>query len=259
MDIQKQVKELTFSFFKTINAEINHENGVYTILIPKKYLNYFQKPQIKITFDERIAEETNCELIIPGSKTLFQIITNCNNKGTISIKQSITGGMNPAIRYHFYVHFSGIKHYSQLFSVIVDLQNMQIIDPPTMIDAIEIPSNFQIDSEKITPCYDIALNELKQNSSELKSSFVNEANISFESDFKLFISRYDDELRELDESINQKEKTLNDFEKIRNYRFGILEKIKNLEKEKNAVLKSLQDKHKIDLNYELIACEIILN
>jgi len=259
MDVQKQIQELVLSFFKTIGSEIVETERIYTITIPKKYINYFQKSKINITFDEKIADKNNCELIIPGSRTLFQIINNCNNKGPISIKKSHSEGMNPLIHYYFHVNFSGVKQYSQLFSIIVDLEKMQVIDLPPMLETIDMPSDFKIESAKITPCFDVAINELKQNSSELKNSFVNEANNSFESDFKLFISRYDDEIRELDESINQKEKTLNDFEKIRNYRFDILEKIKNIEKEKKAVLKSLQDKHKIDLNYELIACELILN
>lgn len=260
MDIQKQIKELVLSFFQIIDSEIIENDRIYTITIPKKYVNYFQKSKIIITFDEKIADEHNCELIIPGNKTLFQIINNCNNKGPISIKKSLSGGSNSLIRYYFYVNFSGVKQNSELFSITVDLDNMQVVEPPSsLLEIMDTPSDFKINLEKITPCFDVALNELKQNSSDLKSSFVNEANLSFESDFNLFISRYDDEIRELDESINQKEQNLNDFEKIRDYRFNTLEKIKNIEKDKNSVLKSLQEKHKIDLSYELIACEFVLN
>ncbi len=257
MDITKQIKDLTLSFFKTIDAEINENNGLYSIGIPQKYYNYFQKSNIQITFDEKIAEETNCELIIPGSKTLYQIITNCNNKGPISIKQSLTGGVNPAIVYHFFVNFSGVKHYSKLTSITIDLQKMTVIDPPSTLEEIDLPSDFKLISEKITPAFNIALKEIKQKTSESQSSFLNDANIAFENDFKLFISRYEDEIHELDESINQKEITSKDPEKIRNYRFDTLEKIQNLEKQKNLVLISLEEKHKIDLNFELIGCEIL--
>jgi|APSaa5957512535_1039671.scaffolds.fasta_scaffold52603_2 hypothetical protein len=257
MDIIKQIKDLTLSFFKTIDAEINENNGLYSIGIPQKYYNYFQKSDIQITFDEKIAEENNCELIIPGSKTLFQIITNCNNKGPISIKQSTTGGMTPAILYHFYINFSGVKHYSKLTSVVVNLQNMDVIDLPTTFKEIDLPSNFKLISEKITPTFNVALKEVKQKTYELQSAFVNDANIAFENDFKSFISRYDDEIHELDESINQKEITSKDSEKVKTYRFDTLEKIQNLEKQKKIVLKSLEEKHGIDLNFELIACEIL--
>ena len=228
MEIKNEIKELTLSFFKTIDAEIINNNGLYDIIIPNKYQNYFQKSKIRITFDEKVAEEYNCELIIPGSKTLFQIITNCNNKGSISVK-SFPGGVNPAIRYHFYVTFSGIKQYSQLFSITVDLQNMEIVEYPANLESIDLPLDCKLDSEKITPSFEIVLNELKQNSSELKSTFVNNANIDFETDFKLFISRYDDEIRELDSSITKKESTSDDFEKIKQYRFDTIDKIEKIE------------------------------
>jgi len=257
MNILNQIKDLTLSFFKTINAEINENNGLYSIRIPEKYFNYFQKSNIQITFDEKIAEENNCELIIPGSKTLFQIISNCNNKGPISIK-SAPGGTNTAIRYHFHVSFSGVKQYSQLYSIVVDLQKMSIIESPVNLESIPIPPDFKLVSEKITPSFELALDELKQNSSELKSSFVNDANISFENDFKLFISRYDDEIRELDESITKKESTSNDAEKIKQFRFNTIDKIEKIEKEKDSLVETLQNKHKVSLDYNLVSSEILI-
>ena len=128
MDIKSQIKELTISFFKTINAEIVNNNNIYTITIPEKYSNFFQRPKIKITFDEKLAEENNCELVIPGSRTLFQIISNCNSKGPITLKRSSSGNMNQSVRYHFHANFSGIKHYFKLLSVTVDLKEMKAVE-----------------------------------------------------------------------------------------------------------------------------------
>ena len=258
MDVGKQIKELTISFFKTINAEILNDNEIYTIIIPEKYSNFFQKSKIKIAFDEKLAEENNCELLIPGNKTLFQIINNCNNKGPIVLKKSILGNMNQSIRYHFYVNFSGIKHNSELLSVTVDLEEMKAIELQTTLEVVDSPFDFNLVSEKITPAFDIALKQLKQNSVYMEASFVNEARSLFESDLQTFISRYDDEIRELDDSINKKEESSNDENKIREYRFNTLEKINSVEKEKNSLIESLQEKHKIELNYELVACELIL-
>jgi hypothetical protein len=257
MDTAQQIKDLTLSFFKTINAKVNENNGLYHIIIPEKYFNYFQKSNIRITFDEKIAEENNCELIIPGSKTLFQIITNCNNKGPISVK-SIPGGIHPAIRYHFHVSFSGVKQYSQLFSIIVDLENLSMIDAPANLESIEIPSDLKLTSEKITPSFELALDKIKENSSEAKSSFVNDANTAFENDFKLFISRYDDEIKELDDSITKKESTSKDDEKIKEFRFDIIDKIEKIEKEKTVIIETLQNKHQVNLDYNLVSAEILI-
>lgn len=258
MNLQNEIKELVISFFKIINAEIFNDNEVYTITIPERYSNYFQKSKIIITFDEKLAEENNCELIIPGSKILFQIINNCNNKGPIRVKKLSAGKMNQSIRYHFFINFSGIKQFSKLFSVIVDLQDMKVIESSIPFETVDSSTEFHLVSEKITPSFDIALKHLEKISSETKKLFIDEANELFESDLRTFISRYNDEIRELDESINKKEESSNDFDKIREYRFSTLGKINELEKEKNSLIESLQEKHKIDLNYELIGCELIL-
>ena len=77
------------------------------------YQIYFQKSQISITFDEQIASERDCELIIPGNKILYQIITNCTKKGPITLKQSKMTNGNLVIRYHFFVDFSGTHQSSQ--------------------------------------------------------------------------------------------------------------------------------------------------
>ena len=68
MNVQNEIEQLTISFFKTINSKITEDNGVYQITIPENYQIYFQKSQLSITFDEQIASEQDCELIIPGNK-----------------------------------------------------------------------------------------------------------------------------------------------------------------------------------------------
>ena len=75
---------------------------------------------------------------------------------------------------------------------------------------------------------------------------------------KPFIVRCDDEIRELDDSINKKDESSHDEDKARKYRFDTLEKINALEMEKKSLIESLQEKHKIELSYELVACELIL-
>ena len=45
---------------------------------------------------------------------------------------------------------------------------------------------------------------------------------------------------------------------MKKYRFDTLDKINNLEKVKNDMMINLQNKHKISLDYNLIASEILL-
>jgi len=251
LSIQQEIEKLTLSYFKTINSEITEENGLYEISIPEKYQNYFRRSQISLTFDEKVASEQNCELINPGNKVLFQIITNCCNQGPITLKQTKAHTDNIVIRYHFFVDLSGIHHASKLFSIDIDLKTLQ---PSNVTDELE-PGDFSLNDklipENITKSYDVALEELKQQSEEMKNQFIEKANSSFESDFQLFCSRYDSEMTELDDSINEKEENSE-------YRFDTVKKIKNLEKEKLALVENIQNKHQIIINDELIAAEIIL-
>ena len=258
MNIQQEIEKLTLSYFKTINSEITEENGLYEISIPEKYQNYFRRSQISLTFDEKVASEQNCELINPGNKVLFQIITNCNNQGPITLKQTKTHTDNIVIRYHFFVDLSGIHHSSKLFSIDIDLKTLQ---PSNVTEELE-PGDFSLNDklipENITKSYDVALEELKQQSEEMKNQFIEKANSSFKSDFQLFCSRYDSEMTELDNTINKKEEVSGNSNVVQKFRFDTVKKIEKLEKEKVSLVDNVQEKHKIILSYNLVACELIL-
>lgn len=257
MNIQQEIEELTLSYFKTINSEITKENGLYKISIPEKFQNYFRKKQILLTFDEKIALEYNCELIIPGNKVLFQIITNCTKQGPIALKQTRTHANNIAIRYHFFVQLSGMHNSSKLFSIDIDLKTLEKIN---IVDELE-PGDFSINdyeiSDNITKSYNVALDILKIESQEMKNQFLDKANSLFKDDFDLFCSRYDSEMRELDDEINEKEEKSDDYEIIQKLRFKNNKKIVELEKEKSSLIENIQNKHGIKIDFELAASEII--
>ena len=63
------------------NSQVNLENfkifeecGVFTVMIPEQNQNYFKKSKLVFAFNEKISNDNRCELIVPGSKILFQII-----------------------------------------------------------------------------------------------------------------------------------------------------------------------------------------
>ena len=88
---------------------------------------------------------------------------------------------------------------------------------------------------------------------------MDKVNSSFQNDLKLFSSRQDSEISELDDAINKKEETSDNFNEIQKFRFDTVEKIEKLEKEKSNLIDTLQEKHTVNLNYNLIACELISN
>ena len=120
----------------------------------------------------------------------------------------------------------------------------------------QYPSDYEI-SNKITKSYDNAIKRLKEESQNMKERFIEKANISFESDFELFCSRYDSEIRELDDAINEKEENSSNEEDIKRFRFDNIKKIRNLENEKFSLIQNIQNKHQITIDYELVASEII--
>ena len=259
MESKNKIQEFVISFFKVSNFQISEKFGVYTILVPEINYNYFQKSKLIFTFDEKISNEVNCDLIIPGSKILFQIMTLCNNKGPIVKKQTKNPTGTIIIRYHFFVHFSSTSNMSKLFSVDVNLEKLQIAN--ILEDITEY--DFEIKPESllanITESYIVALDDLKEKTNELKNTFINSNQSKFQNDYNLFVTKFNDEIRELDNSISEKEETTDDLEKIKKYRFLIMDKITDLEKEKNDLSNNLEKKYKINLNSNLISCELILS
>jgi hypothetical protein len=258
MESENKIQEFVISFFRASNFQISEKSGVYTVLVPEINQNYFQKSKLVFTFDEKISNEVNCDLVIPGSKILFQIMTLCSNKGSIVKKRTKYPTGVIIVRYHFFVHFSSTSNTSKLFSVDVNLEKLQItniIDDLTEYDFIIKPESLL---ENITKSYIVALDDLKEKTDTLKTDFINSNQSKFQNDYNIFVTKFDDEIRELDNSINEKERTLNDPKKIKKYMFTVTEKIHDLEKDKNELISNIQKKYKINLNYNLIACELIL-
>ena len=259
MESENKIQEFVVSFFRASKFQISEKSGVYTVLVPQINQNYFQKSKLIFTFDEKISNEVDCDLIIPGSKILFQIMTLCSNKGSIVKKRTKYPTGVIVVRYHFFVHFSSTSNTSKLFSVDVDLQKLQIaniVDDLTEYDFKIEPKSLL---DNVTKSYILALDDLKEKTDALKTNFINSNQSKYQSDYNVFVTKFDNEIRELDNSITEKEKTLDDLEKIKKYRFMIMDKITNLEKEKNELLVNLEKKYNIDLNYNLIACELILS
>ena len=254
---KQEIQELTLQYFKTINSEIVQENELYKISIPEKLQNYFERTKILLTFDEKNAKEQNCELIVPGNKTLFKIINNCANQGPIALRQTNSCKNNFAIRYHFFVSFSGIQQTSKLVNVDIDLKTLEQINIQDELEPSDFSLNQEIISENILKSYDNALEILLEETDEMKNQFIENSNRGFDNDFQLFCARYDSEMKELDDAINRKEQSSDSSEEIHKFRFETVKKIDDLEKTKEALIENIDEKHAIEMNYDLIAAEII--
>ena len=259
MNLQDEIKTMTLGFFQNIGSEIIEDKGAYKVSIPDKYKIYFQDANLLFTFDEKIASEKGLHLIIPGSNILSLIITNCKQKGPITIKKSKTSIGNMIIRYHFFINFSGIFNLSKLEYVDVDLNTSKLANVYDVLERVIFSLEERVDPKRVTSSYIIALDEIQRRCVEITTNFLQDANKEFQHDFELFVDKYDSQIRELDDSINKKTVNFDDPEKIKEFRFDIVDKIHVLEKEKKLLIVTLQEKHKILLEYGLVACEIITN
>ena len=72
--MNEQVKSLVLGYFSMINASVTENNGLFDISIPNEHQKFFRKDNLKITFDEKLSESSNYELLSPGNNILFKIL-----------------------------------------------------------------------------------------------------------------------------------------------------------------------------------------
>ena len=253
--LQEDVQELVLGFFRVVGSSISQNDDIYRIDIPDKYKSFFQANRVSITFDEETASKHNCELVIPGSKILMNVIDICTKKGPVVLKRQ-EQGKSAAIRYHFFVHFSGLTSTSILDHVDVDLGSFVSDIPSTVIEHTSNPLGW-LDQKAITPTYSLALDELQKKHYGAKTSFLDDANRRFAEDREMFVKKHDAHVRQLDDAIREKEKNSNSSAKVQKFRFETVEEMNSLEKEKIRLLETLQRKHSVTLEYRLVACEVL--
>ena len=257
MNPQTEIKELVLSFFDMIGSTVSFNDSIYNISVPEQYHNHFLSHKLAITFDENTASDHNCELVIVGSRTLSAVLKICMSKAPISFRK-ISGVHNQTIlRYHFFVNFSSMHNMPNLVHVDIDMNTCKptiLKHNPKYVDTIPVMT---IEPKNLTSSYTAALDELTKKYASARTKFIENANAEFQQDFESAMIKYDDQIREIDNSINKKEQESNNLEKTQEFRFKCIKNIRKLESEKATVAQTLQEKHQINLTYNLIACEII--
>lgn len=251
----EDVKKFVLDFFELSNFEINESKGIYKVEIPERNRNYFGTSEILFSFDEKISKENNCELVIPGSKLLLDIILLCNNKYSVKKWSSKNPNDVWVIRFHFFLNFQSKTTFRDVSYVDVNVKTMEI----TTVNQVVFESNYKVPDyveNNISKAFLAATNEIEEESLGTREEFIKDLEQNLQSDYDSYVKRFDDEINELDQSIYDKEERLKDEEKMRQFRFSIIEKIESLEKVKKGVVSNLQKKYMINFNYELIAAEI---
>lgn len=251
MNLQKDIHDFVLEFFNVIGSDIICNNGEYEIDIPDRYANFFESKNLRITFDEKIALEQRCELMIPGNSLLLKIIDVCSNKGPVTLKKFIMKNDVVTIRYYFAINFSGKLDVLMTDHVDVDLN----VNIPESVNIKEFHLSW-IDSKQITETYLTALEDLQKRYTDKKNVFLDDVTKKYKSDLDLLVGKYDSRIRELDDAINLKATKLDSAHDSQEFRFQMIDEIKDLEKTKQSMIKVIQKKHHVTLAYNLIACQV---
>jgi hypothetical protein len=154
-DTENKISELILGYFSKINAKIVENNGLFTITIPEEYEKLFTT-ELKITFDKKISEQQECELITPGSNTFYKIIKTCIDFGPVIIaKTNSSSQVNTVLRFYFYVILESVRTKTKLCIVDVDIKTQNILDlGDVKLESVNKETiEINIKSDTIDDCY----------------------------------------------------------------------------------------------------------
>ena len=173
--ISGQVKSLVLGYFSMINASVTENNGLFDISIPNEHQKFFRKDNLKITFDEKLSESSNYELLSPGNNILFKILNECISFGPVITAKLNSNEQNSTIlRFYFYIIFESVKSETMLAHVDVDTGTQKIVTvDDSKINFENNPPVHDISSDTIDDCYieatDYIEDEMKSDIQDFKN------------------------------------------------------------------------------------------
>ena len=252
--IENQVNTLVLGFFSKINANVTEKNGLFDVEIPEKYSKLFRANNLKITFDDKISKPDNYELLSPGSNTLLKILSECIDFGpVITAKLNLNEHNSKIIRFYFYVIFESVKSKTRLVHVDVEVTTQKIV----VINNSEInfkgnPSVQEISSEIIDDCYIESMDYLKQSMKSDIENFKNQIFKLKDEELQNVNSEYKKRLNQIQEKstiLRSKSGTDTAFQKI-------IDETVSIQEEAIKVLKIINDKYHISIDFALISAII---
>lgn len=258
MSMQEDIRDLVLGFFNGVNADIvNTDDEAYVIRVPESYRHAFGARELRVVFDRDAASRHDYELVAPGNRILSQIIEICTGKGPVKVRNLADSNSNATIRYHFFIRFSGRSDMLALDHADVELTTRSDAGISGHDGALH--PLYWMNPDEVTRTYSTAIKELQTRHDGASLAFLRDANQRLGDDVRLFTEKYDLRVRELDESINRKDRGSVDSDKAREFRFQVADEINDLEEEKKSLIDTIQKKHRVILSYELVACEVILD
>ena len=253
--INEQVKSLVLGYFSMINASVTENNGLFDISIPNEHQKFFRKDNLKITFDEKLLESSNYELVSPGNNILYKILNECISFGPVIIAKLNSNEQNsPILRFYFYIIFESIKSETKLAHVDVDTTTQKIV----IVNDSEInfennPSIHDVSSDTVDDCYieatDYIEDEMKSDIQDFKNQIFklkDEELQSINSEYKKRL----DKIQEKSTVLRSKGEDVSKFHKI-------LDDNEFVKEEESKVRKTLDSKYTISIDFALISAVVL--
>ena len=265
MNLQELTQDLTLDFFKKINASVSQKGDIFTILVPENHHHLFGNEPLSITFNHKTASESSCELVVPGSKLLHQIINLCKMKGSITKgvtenfnKNSDSSHIKSGIRFYFYTVFKGVEHFSELGHVDLDINSSEVLDIKQNLLLDSTVDIEHINFELMPSLYLKASNDVRKNFEVDEKKFVESALAKKQNEIEELQQEYEKMISETESSIKENEKNLlAESDKYKLYDDS-MKKIHNLREEQANLIQGISNKYKMLLSYNLIGITIFL-
>lgn len=247
-----QVKNLVLGYFEHIHAHIKEKNDVYDIEIPQNKIGLFRRDKLKITFEKNIEKPDSCELISPGSNTLFLIMNECINFGPVLSVKKIKNEENfsQKLRFYFYVIFESIKSKTKIHYVDVDMTSLEVSKlNDSEINFNSNPEIQNISTEKIIQSYIVASDHiekiLKPEINEFKNRILELKNEE--------LQQIKEKYSKLKEQINQEYVKLQSNDNSEHEFYKIIDLNENYSIEETNRIQILDEKYKIKIDFALIS------
>ena len=113
--INEQIKSLVLNYFSLDNnTQITENDGLFDISLSHEHQKNFRENYLKITFDEN-REESNYELVSPGSGILSRILSRCIDFGPI-----VTAKLNSNEHNLPIIQFNPIDNVRESFELLTN-------------------------------------------------------------------------------------------------------------------------------------------
>ena len=252
--IENQVNTLVLGFFSKINANVSEKNGLFDIEIPSKYSKMFRTNHLKIIFDDKIIQSENYELVSPGSNILYKILNECIDFGPlITAKLNLNKYNSKIIRFYYYIIFESVKSQTKLVHIDVEVNTKKIVAVSNSeINFKSSPSIQQISPDTIDDCYIESMDYLKQLIKSDMDDFKKQILQLKDEELQNINSEYKKQFNEIQEKsiiLRSKGQSGIVFQKL-------IDENESIQEEKITVLKTLNDKYRVSIDFALISAII---